>query len=278
MSEEFDATYVPSGALLAHVGLTAKKTDDAWYNVIKTNAKKTLEMEVQNAVAALTLFMRGNTHETIAAEVGVDVRTVKRWCVQGQAILRTVNAGEDAKSRAMSATRLGGGVSMGLVDAATKTDGDDQDKLETLETMALSSTIKQSFVKEDQSALSDDEVAEIVTSLPEQAQANLGTDKAPTAKQMMDAVPNVAESFGIQRKVTTRTPQTDGGTGPQGLEFHMKAALKDIRAIANAADEAYVPTPEDMAALFKVCQYLNLELMLDEATEAAIKNLAEVAW
>lgn len=278
MSEEKDPTYTPSAALLGELGITATKTDKGWFDKIKSNHVKSVKMEIENAVSAYTLFMRGHTHEGIAGEVGVDVRTVKNWCVQGKAILRTLPAGDDAPARALSAAKLGSGASMALVDAATQTADSDEDKLSTLETMALSQHIKKSFVKEDESALSDDEVSDIVTSLPEQAQANLGTDKAPTAKQMFDAMPNVAEVFGVQRKVTTRTPQTDGGTGPQGLEFHLKAALKDMRAIAKAGEAAYLPTPQDMAALFQVCQYLNLELVLDEATEAAIKNLAEVAW
>ena len=279
MSEEHDPTYVPSGALLAHVGLTAKKTDDAWYNVIKTNAKKTVEMEAQNAVAALTLFMRGHTDEGIAAEVGVDASTVKRWRVQGQAILRTVNAGDDAVSRAMSATRLGGGVSMALVDAATKVDGDDVEKLERLETAALTAHVKKSFVKEDESPLTDDEVAEIVTSLPDQAMANLGTDRAPTAKQMLDAIPNVAEAFGIQRKVAKRdTGGGNGGTGPQQLEYHLNLALKDMQAIAKDAGADYTPTPHDYAALFRICQYLEVDLDLTPEVQAAISTLVEVAW
>jgi len=279
MSEEVDTTYVPASSILAHVGLTAKKTDDAWYNVIKTNTRKSVELEAQNAVAALTLFKRGHSHEVIAAEVGVDASTVKRWCVQGQAILRTVNAGDDALSRALSATKLGSGASLALVDAATKVDGTDQEKLEALETLALSTHIKKSFVKEDESALSDDEVAEIVTSLPEQAQANLGSDKAPTAKQMLEAVPNVAETVGIQRKVTTRSAQTDGGTGPQNLEFHLKAALADIQQIVKDNDGAvYTPTVQEYAALLKLCQYLDLEVIVHPDIEGAVEHLAEMAW
>jgi len=279
MSEEHDPTYVPSGALLAHVGLTAKKTDEAWYNVIKTNAKKTVEMEAQNAVAALTLFMRGHTDEGIAAEVGVDASTVKRWRVQGQAILRTVNAGDDAISRAMSATRLGGGVSMALVDAATKIDGDDLAKLEKLETAALTAHVKKSFVTENEKPLTDEQVSDIVTSLPEQAMANLGTDRAPTAKQMLDAIPNVAEAFGIQRKVTKRdTGGGNGGTGPQQLEYHLNLALKDMQAIAKNAEADYVPTPHDYAALFRLCDAIGVGLEMTPEIRDAVDTLVQVQW
>jgi len=279
MSEEHDPTYVPSGALLAHVGMTAKKTDEAWYNVIKTNAKKTVEMEAQNAVAALTLFMRGHTDEGIAAEVGVDASTVKRWRVQGQAILRTVNAGDDAISRAMSATRLGGGVSMALVDAATKIDGDDLAKLEKLETAALTAHVKKSFVTENEKPLTDEQVSDIVTSLPEQAMANLGTDRAPTAKQMLDAIPNVAEAFGIQRKVTKRdTGGGNGGTGPQQLEYHLNLALKDMQAIAKNAEADYVPTPHDYAALFRLCDAIGVGLEMTPEIRDAVDTLVQVQW
>lgn len=276
MSEEHDATFVPASKLLASFGLTAKKTDEAWFNVIKSNERKSLEMEAQNAIAAFTLYRRGHSHESIAHEVGVTSKTVKAWCVQGQALLRTCDAQtENAAARTLSACKIGNGASLTLVDTATKIDGDGDAKLEALEVLAVSDYVRKNFVNEDESALDDEAIASIVTSLPEQAQANLGTDTPPTAKAMVDALPNVTEAFGIQRKVTSRDPgDPDGGTGPQGLEFHMKAALRDMILIAKAAEADYVPTASDVSALLRVCEYINIPILVDDATVDAIEVLA----
>jgi len=280
MSEEHDPTYTPSSALLGELGITEVKTDRGWFDKIKSNNAKSVKMEIENAVSAFTLWMRGHTHEAIAAEVGVDARTIKNWCVQGKAILRTLPAGEDAAPRALSATKLGN-VSMAMVDAATLTSETDAQKLNTLETASLTSHIKKTFVHADdkQTPLTDDEVADIVTSLPEQAQANLGIDKAPTAKQMYDAIPNVADAFAIQRKVTKRdTGGGNGGTGPQQLEYHLNLALKDMQAIAKDAEADYVPTPHDYAALFRLCDAIGVDLVMGDDMRAAVESLVEVAW
>jgi len=276
MSEEHDATFVPASKLLASFGLTAKKTDEAWFNVIRSNQRKSTEMEAQNAIATFTLYKRGHSHESIAHEVGVTAKTVKAWYVQGQALLRTCDAvAENAAARTLSACKIGNGASLTLVDTATKIDGDADAKLEALEVMAVSDYVRKNFVDEEEKPLADDTIASIVTSLPEQAQANLGTDAPPTAKDMVDALPNVTEAFSIQRKVTPRDPgDPNGGTGPQTLEFHMKQALSDMLGIAKAEGKRYVPTPADVSALLKVCEYIQIPLLVDEDQVAAIEVLA----
>ena len=277
MSDNHDTTYVPADAVLASVGLTAKKTDEAWYNVIRTNVRKNTEMEAQNAVAAYTLSKRGHADETIATTVGVSVRTVKYWFVQGQAILRTANAQSDnALARTLSACRVGSGATQALVDAATKITGSDDEKLEKLETLALTKHIQKSFVTDEGKALSDEVAASIVTSLPEQAQANLGTDNAPSAQDMLDALPNVTEAFGIQKKVASRDSDKDGGTAPKQLEYHLNLALKDMRAIAKAAEADYVPTAHDYAALFRLCDAIGVDLVMDPDVTEAVASLVQV--
>ena len=279
MSEEHDPTYVPASSILDAVGLTAKKTDEAWFNVIRNNTRKSLELEVQNAVATYTLNRRGHAHEAIAAQVGVDVRTVKRWVVQGQALLRTVVTDQDmdAAARTLSACKLVD-ASLSLVDAATKTAASAEEKLDRLETAALTEYVRKNFVNEDESPLADDVVADIVTSLPEQAQANTGSDDAVSARDMADAIPNVAETFAIQRKVTGRNSDPDGGTGPKQLEYHLNLALKDMLAIAKDAEADYVPTPHDYAALFRLCDAIGVDLVMGDDMRAAVESLVEVAW
>lgn len=275
MSDNTDTTYVPAESVLASVGLSAKKTDEAWLNVIKTNVRKNTELEAQNAVATFTLIKRGHSEESIATSVDVDTRTVKRWNIQGQAILRTAAATTDnAVARVLSACKIGNGASQALVDAATKVDGSDDEKVDKLETLAVSQVVKRQFVTEDEKELSDDTVAEIVRSLPEMAQRNLGTDKPVSAHDMLDAIPNVTESFGIQKKQSKRSPQINGD-GAQTVEFHLKAALKDARQIAEDAGEDYTPSPADLQALLKLVEYILPKSQLNADIVVAIEELAK---
>ena len=260
MSDEFDNSFVPSDDILKSVGLTAKKTDAGWYNVIKTNQAKTVEMRAQNAVAAWTLTRRGHKAETIAAECDVDVRTVKGWLVQGQALLRTTSAA-NATERTMAATTLSGRTTQSMVDAATKIDGTDDEKLERLERAAVATYIKDRFTTEDEKALSDDQVAEIVSALPAQAVANLGSDQI-TAKDMTDAIPNIAESHAIVVKKRSSQPSKPQD---QTLESHFKAALDSVKAQQKAVpDQPYEMTAADYKALFALMDHLEVPFIVPD--------------
>ena len=152
MSDDFDNSFVPSEDILKSVGLTAKKTDAGWYNVIKTNQARTVEMRAQNAIAAWTLTRRGHKAETIAGECDVEVRTVRNWIVQGQALLRTTSAA-NATERTLAATGLGSQATLTMVDAATKIDATDDEKLERLERAAVASYVKSRFKTEDDTSV-----------------------------------------------------------------------------------------------------------------------------
>lgn len=260
MSDEFDNSFVPSEDILKSVGLTAKKTDSGWYNVIKGNQAKTVEMRAQNAVAAWTLTRRGHKRETIAAEVDVDVRTVDGWIVQGQALLRTSGAA-NATERAIAATSLSGRTTLGMIDKATKIEGTDEDKLERLERAAVGTYIKDRFTTEDEKALSDDQVAEIVSALPAQAIANVGSDQI-TAKDMTDAIPNIAESHAIVVKKRSSQPSKPQD---QTLEAHFKAALESVKAQQKAVpDQPYEMTAADYKALFALMDHLEVPFIVPD--------------
>jgi hypothetical protein len=260
MSDEFDNSFVPSDDILKSVGLTAKKTDAGWYNVIKTNQAKTVEMRAQNAVAAWTLTRRGHKREVIAAECEVDVRTIDNWIVQGQALLRTLGA-PDATERTLAATGLGSQATLKMVDAATKVDATNAEKLERLERAAVASYIKSRFTTEDKKELSDDQVANIVNDLPAQAVANVGSDQI-TAKDMADAIPNIAESHAI---VVKKRSSQQSKPQDQTLEAHFKAALESVKAQQKAEpDQPYEMTAADYKALFALMDHLEVPFIVPD--------------
>ena len=260
MSDEFDNSFVPSEDILKSVGLTAKKTDAGWYNVIKTNQARTVEMRAQNAIAAWTLTRRGHKAETIAGECDVEVRTVRNWIVQGQALLRTTSAA-NATERTLAATGLGSQATLTMVDAATKIDATDDEKLERLERAAVASYVKSRFKTEDDTDLSDDQVAAIVNDLPAQAVANLGSDQI-TAKDMADAIPNIAETHAI---VVKKRTSREGKQQDMTLEAHFKAALDSVKAQQKAEpDQPYEMTAADYKALFALMDHLEVPFIVPD--------------
>jgi len=259
-----DPKFIPEDDKLAIVGLSVSnvKTDNQLYKLVVNNNEKSELIDAQNAVAAYILWKRGAEQETIAGKVGRDVRTIKRWCVMGAAIMRT---GE--YTRTMGAVRLVD-MSKGAMDTATQGDLTPDQKLEQLETAALALDIKSKFQSEKGKAVTDETIQAVVAELPRIVKENA---EPLTAKNMADSVHVVADRFGIERK--QRTPDPDGGQGPLAVESHLKAALKDARAIAKASGSAYVPTAADVKALMALCDFLEIPLMIDEATIDAVEAL-----
>jgi hypothetical protein len=55
--------------------------------------------------------------------------------------------------------------------------------------------------------------------------------------------------------------------------------LADIQQIVKDNDGAvYTPTVQEYAALLKLCQYLDLEVIVHPDIEGAVEHLAEMAW
>lgn len=274
MSEQVvhDPKFLPDSDSLSVVGLSANKlrTDNAAYELITANQAKGDLLMAQNAVASYVLWQRGHEHEAIAVRAGVSVKTIERWTVAGAAILRT---GEYV--RTIAAVSAGGWMSKGMMDAATKPAGTPEEKMERLEVAAVTHAVTKNYEKDidaDEAkdrALADEVVAEIVTSLPDVTSAN---GEPVLATTLIANVPNVAEQFGIRRK--TRAAQESEG-GPQQVHVHLKAALKDVRAIVKANDgAAYVPTADDLKALLTLVEYLLPESELNADITAAIDAFA----
>jgi len=273
MSEKVhDPKFTPEADQLKHVGLSVNKvkSDNDLYQMIVTNNSKTDLLRAQNAVAAYILWQRGHEQEAIAHNLGVALKTVSRWCIAGVAILRT---GEYV--RTLAAVESNGYMTQGNVDAATKGAGTAEDKLTALEKLAVSTAVQRNYVTDKGAKLSDEAVAQVVNSLPDVVRA----DGEPyNAKSAIKAVPFVSEDHEIVRKEQKRA--TTGGSGdgaPQQPEFHLKAALADVRKIVKDNDGAtYVPTAHDLKALLSLVEYLMPESGLDEDIKAAID--AVVAW
>lgn len=268
-----DPKFLPDSDALAVVDLSANKlrTDKAAFELIASNQAKGDLLMAQNAVAAYVLWQRGHEHEAIAARASVGVKTIERWCVAGAAILRT---GEYVHT--IAAVSANGWMSKAMMDAATKPAGTPDEKLERLEIAAVTNAVVKGYeqdVEVDDAkdrALSDETVAAIVTSLPDVTIAN---GEPVLATTLIANVPHVAEQFGIRRK--TRAAQESDG-GPHQVHVHLKAALKDARAIAKAGDAPYVPTADDLKALLALVQYLLPDSELNADITAAID--AVVAW
>lgn len=275
MSEQVvhDPKFIPTSDALAVVDLSANKlrTDKAAFDLISSNQAKGDLLMAQNAVAAYVLWQRGHEHEAIAVRAGVSVKTIERWTVAGAAILRT---GEYV--RTIAAVSAGGWMSKGMMDAATKSSGTPEEKLERLEVAAVTHAVTKQYEQDIESdkaedrQLAEETVASIVTSLPDVTIAN---GEPVLATTLIANVPHVAEQFGIRRK--TRAAQVGDG-GAQTVEFHLKAALKDARTIAKDSDEAYVPTAADLQALLKLVEYILPGSPLNEDIKAAVD--AVVAW
>lgn len=264
MSDQVNTKFVPSAAVLATVGLKVGevRSDESIYQLIATNRAAQSMAENQISVAIYILTQRGHAYEDIAGKTGYSVPQVKRFKVEGSAILRTGEV-----ERTVSAVRTGV-LSQAIVDTITLGTGTQDQKIEALETAGLAGHIKSKYQREDGKKIEALDFKAIT------AQAREACENAAvpaTGQKMALMLPHLTEELGL--KVKSRESEKDGGTGPQTLEFHLKAALSDVKAIANAADEAYIPTANDLAALFSLCEFLDIPLMLDADVMAAVDAL-----
>lgn len=264
MSEEVNTKFVPSASVLAAVGLKvgAVRSDEAVYELIATNRAAQSVAENQISVAIYILTQRGHAFETIASKTGYSVSQVKRFKVEGSAILRT---GEVHYT--VSAVRTGV-LSQAIVDTITMGTGTSEQKIDALETAGMAGHIKSRFVREDGKKI---EALDFKAITQKAREACIAASVPATGQKMALMLPHLTEELGL--KVKPRDTEPDGGKGPQTIEFHLKAALADAKSIANAADEAYTPTANDLAALFSLCDFLDIPLMLDADTLAAVDAL-----
>ena len=261
---EIDSKFVPSAALLSTVGIKAAdvKTDAAIYRLIENNRKAATLAENQISVAVYILHTRGHAYEDIAAKTGSSVVALTKFKVEGAAILRTGEV-----TRTVSAIRTGS-LSAKLVDEITTGSGSAEDKIDALEVAGLASHIKGKYAKAD-----GDITATDFKALKDALAVACEAAALPvTAQKMAVVLPNQTEALGL--KVKQREPQVNTD-GPLGLEANLKRALADMQAIAKAADDKYVPTPQDVAALMAICEYIDIPLMLSESMLDAVDALLE---
>ena len=264
MTDQVNTKFVPSASVLATVGLKVGevRSDEAIYQLIATNRAAQSMAENQISVAIYILAQRGHAYEEIASKTGYSVIAVKRFKVEGSAILRTGEV-----ERTVSAIRTGT-LSQAIVDEITIGTGTAEQKIEALETAGLAGHIKSKYQRKDGKKI---EALDFKAVTQQAREACEGAAVPATGQKMALMLPHITEELGL--KVKSRESESNGGTGPQTLEFHLKAALKDVKAIADAADAAYVPTANDLAALFSLCDFLDVPLMLDADTLAAVDAL-----
>lgn len=268
MAHETDPDYVPPASALLTVGVEASEivTNVQVYDLIAHNMGQIDVHDTRIAVLVATLRYRGVTHEAIATKTGYTTRHVQRKEIEGIAILRTQEV-----TRTTSAVRACD-MSMSTMLTATTGRVTTTDAIEELERQAMATTLQRKFLRTDDSALNSDDADYILETIMDRVKA----DAVPmVAGNYVAYIPLMAAEFDIKAKpVTPRTPTQEGGTSsPMMLEFHMKRALADIKAIVKAAGLPYVPTPQDYYAACQLMDYLNIEVLLNEDVVQAVEAL-----
>ena len=254
MSTTHDPKFVPSNEALQVVGLSQNKikTDKAIFDMLAHADEQIDTLESQKSVGIYILKQRGYSNAKIAQRTNYAERTVVRKYIEGMAVLRT---GET--TRTIAAVRAAD-LTEKTVQECTKGTGDSEAKIQLLERAAMTKEVQAKYITEggklpDKSTIDRviDAVVQVVAAQSEPA----------TAGTFIDAIPQVSGEVGLKAK--ERDSKKDGGTGPQSVEFHLAAALKDAKAIAKAAEEAYLPSPADTRALLALCDYLGLHLVIE---------------
>lgn len=260
-----DPKFVPSARALAVVGLKVGdvRTDEQIESLIKHNLEVQEQSEYQNSVLTYIWRMRGHTNQWIGQRLGFSERHITRLYIEGMAILRT---GET--TRTVSAIRAAS-LSETVVQGCTEGLGDSESKVANLEKAALGQHIQKNYVTSEGK---EPDTAVLAAALAKAQEATEANSVPATAKAFIDALPTVSESLGVKAKENKRTPQDGGKTAPLTLEANLKKALADCKAIAEAAEAPYVPTPADVKALLDLMSYLQIEV--GDEIRAAIDALA----
>lgn len=269
MSDTTDPKFTPPTEALATVGLTVTqlKTNASIFKLI-TSAKDDIDLhENQISVLITTLVLRGFTTEDIVVRTGYSSRTVTRKNIEGTAILRTQEV-----TRTTAAIRSVS-LSSKAMELATR-GGNADTKIAALELAAVDKALASGFQTSDGKAISPEASASILLATRQAVQE----DALPNVvTNMISYIPLMADEFGIKAKIKTpdhRDPDPDGGaSSAMPLDYHLKKALKDIRTIEDAAEEAYVPTPQDYYHLLQLCDHLSIMVDLNPEIVAAVESL-----
>ena len=274
MSAASDPKFVPAAASLAKVGMKVGdiRTDDALIQFVLKGQESRALSEAQEAVAVYVARKRGHEYDWILTQLHISESTAKRREIEGMALLR-LQADENDIPRVIAAIRTGG-LGIKVVDEITAKSYTQDDegvdgRLKDLEVLSAGKVIKDKFVTADKGmALTDKQAADIVAHA-----RKVVVDKVEpmNASTIVNAVPSFAEGAGLKVKEVKRS--TSGGTqnGPQTLEFHIRAALKDIDALEKAAEQTYEMTTHDWKALFDLCSRFGIALEPNEKLDEALK-------
>jgi hypothetical protein len=266
MSTTHDPKFIPSDAALAIVGLSKSKvqSDNAIFNFLREADEKIDSLDSQKSVAIYILKQRGWSNAKIAQRTNYAERTIVRKYIEGMAVLRT---GET--TRTIAAVRAAD-LTEKTVQECTKGTSDSESKIQLLERAALTKEVQAKF-QTNSGGIPDKSVIDQV--IDATAAVVAAQSEPATAGTFIDAIPQVTEDLGLTVKERKTTP--DGGAKtPQTVEFHLKAALKDANAIADAAKADYVPSPADVKALLALCTFLGLDLELTPEVAAAVEAVA----
>ena len=269
MSNNSDPKFVPSAKALSIVGLKVGelRTDEGIIRLIQDRDAAIGVAENQISVAVFTLMQRGWSTAAIGAKTQYAERTVIRKGIEGMAILRTGEV-----TRTVAAIRTGN-LSKRVVKECTAGADPSEVKITRLERAAIGSELQSRYVVTSTKKQPDSVVIDLVLQAVKDVVE--GDSEPLNAASFVAAIPHVSEDVGLTAKESTRASRNHGGDNtPQGVEYHLRAALKDAQAIANAADADYVPTPQDVKALLDLCMFLNLELTLDPSIAQAVEALA----
>lgn len=256
MSTTHDPKFVPSNDALQVVGLSQNKvkTDKAIFDMLAHADEQIDTLESQKSVGIYILKQRGYSNAKIAQRTNYAERTVVRKYIEGMAVLRT---GET--TRTIAAVRSAD-LTEKTVQECTKGAGDSESKIQLLERAALTKEVQAKYVTD--SGKIPDKV--VIDQVIDQVTTVVAAQSEPaTAGTFIDAIPQITENVGL--KVKNREPSKQGEAGPQTVEFHVRAALKDAKALAKAAEMDYEPTPADLSALLSLCDYLGLHLVVEDA-------------
>jgi hypothetical protein len=266
MSTTFDPKFVPSAKALAIVQLTVadlKSNESILEMLVATEGKIDL-LHAQQSVGIYVLKQRGWSNGNLAAKTNYSERTIVRKYIEGMAVLRT---GET--TRTIAAVRAAE-LTQKTVEECTKGTGDSVSKIESLERSAVGKALLGSFTTMEGKIPDSVLINKVIT---ETANVVAAQAEPATAGTFIDAIPQVTEMLGL--KIKKRATDPDGGANtPHSVDFHLKAALKDAKAIATASNEDYVASATDVKALLALCAYLSLELLIDESVAKAVEALA----
>ena len=250
--------YAPSDAKLAKFALDPKAiaTDDSTIAMIRSEVASGEMSEARACLGLMILKQRGMQAQKIAERTGIKHSALTERITIGLALARTGDLS------VIQIVRLGK-LSQSEVEKTTKSHRSENGKLGALRDLAF----RKQASKKIADTMSLPELDEIYTATVEFCEEN----EEPTGLDyVLENVAFVASGLGYQLKSVGRS--TDGpavDVGPMGIEYHMKKALKDCRAImADTPAAVWELTADDILAILRLLEYVGITDLEDAAIMA----------